>query len=557
MKKAICILASAFLLSGGAVFAQGEMDAYKFSQYDLSGTARYLGMGGAFGALGGDISAMGGNPAGLGIYRSSEIVTTLSLSSMKTNTEWSGTKMDENRTKFNFDNIAYVGYFPTGNDEGLIGWNVGFAYNRVKNFNRRYRMGRGPGGFSLSDYIATLTNRAGVTGNDLLISDSHDPYMNQDWLSVMGYDTNIIGSANPSQKGGFHSSFGTGVDGTWQNWEVQQADMYVNESGAVDKYDFSLATNISNAVFIGATVSVTDLNYHLSSVYDENFGFANNNAANSDNLFLDNYSSVDGTGYSFNLGVIARPSDFLRLGVAYNSPTWYKMKNYYRAEAGAYIEGFFANDPKAETPNLNSFTSTPDGAFTEYRLRTSDRWIFSAAAIIGQTALISVDYELTRYKAMHLSGWAGEVEGWQGTVDNDYIKEDFGLGGLLKMGTEVKITPQFAIRAGGAWQHSPAKSTLLYDEKGDGVMALNEISTTGTNTAYTVDRNVGYITVGLGYRFTPNFYADLACVYRMQKEDVYPFSNIYDGDGNVLVESIPATLKTNTTKVALTLGYKF
>lgn len=50
---------------------------------------------------------------------------------------------------------------------------------------------------------------------------------------------------------------------------------------------------------------------------------------------------------------------------------------------------------------------------------------------------------------MHLSGWAGEVEGWQGTVDNDYIKEDFGLGGLLKMGTEVKITPQFAIRAVG------------------------------------------------------------------------------------------------------------
>jgi hypothetical protein len=85
-------------------------------------------------------------------------------------------------------------------------------------------------------------------------------------------------------------------------------------------------------------------------------------------------------------------------------------------------------------------------------------------------------------------------------VDNDYIKEDFGLSGMLKMGAEVKITPQFAIRAGGAWQHSPAKSTLLYDEKGDGVMALNEISTAGTNTAYTVDRNVGYVTVGLGYR---------------------------------------------------------
>lgn len=58
MKKVICLCASALLLGSGSMFAQGEMDAYKFSQYDLNGTARYLSMGGAFGALGGDISAM-------------------------------------------------------------------------------------------------------------------------------------------------------------------------------------------------------------------------------------------------------------------------------------------------------------------------------------------------------------------------------------------------------------------------------------------------------------------------------------------------------------------
>ena len=96
-------------------------------------------MGGAFGALGGDISAMRTNPAGLAIYRSSEIVTTVSLSSIKTKTDWLGIEMDDKKTRFNFDNIAYVGYFPTGNDEGVIGWNVGFSYNRVKNFNRQYR----------------------------------------------------------------------------------------------------------------------------------------------------------------------------------------------------------------------------------------------------------------------------------------------------------------------------------------------------------------------------------------------------------------------------------
>jgi len=59
-------------------------------------------------------------------------------------------------------------------------------------------------------------------------------------------------------------------------------------------------------------------------------------------------------------------------------------------------------------------------------------------------------------------------------------------------------------------------------------------------------------TVGIGYRFTPNFYTDLACVFRTHKEDVYAFSNMFAGD-----DPKPATMKTNTTRVALTLGYKF
>ena len=37
-------------------------------------------------------------------------------------------------------------------------------------------------------------------------------------------------------------------------------------------------------------------------------------------------------------------------------------------------------------------------------------------------------------------------------------------------------------------------------------------------------------TVGIGYRFTPNFYTDLACVFRTHKEDVYAFSNMFAGD---------------------------
>ena len=109
MKKIVCLVATALFLSGAAAFAQGEMDAFKYSLGDLNGTARYLGMGGAFGALGGDISAMSSNPAGLGIYRSSEVVGTLSLSTIDTKSDWSGSVAKDDKSKMSFDNFAYVG----------------------------------------------------------------------------------------------------------------------------------------------------------------------------------------------------------------------------------------------------------------------------------------------------------------------------------------------------------------------------------------------------------------------------------------------------------------
>ena len=556
MKKIVCICVSAFLLSSGAAFAQGEMDAYKFSQYDLTGTARYLGMGGAFGALGGDISSMGTNPAGLGIYRSSEVVTTLSLSSINAKTDWGGTKMDNKLTKFNFDNIAYIGYFPSGNDDGIVSWNVGFAYNRVKSYNRDYKMGRGSGGASISDYLAAVANYEGRSGSDLWSTDTYNPYLNELWSSTLGYNAGLINTPNMGSKQ-FSSSFQELNDkGEWVDIPVQQADMTVNERGSVDKYDFSLATNISNRFFIGATFSVADLSHRMTSLYDEDFG-SKFDGAPSDHLTWDNFTKTNGTGYSFNLGVIVRPADFLRLGVAYNSPIWYKMTTYYSAEASAFVQDYYTDrnmvnpeDPK--DGNLDFKAGTPTDFYTDYKLKTNDRWIFSAAAILGQYALLSVDYELTNYKSMRLY----DRDGYAVEEDNNYIKQDFVTNGMLKVGAEFKITPQFAFRLGGAWQNSPTKDYLRYEDAK--VEDIVGVLTPGTRTVYSVDYNTSYYTVGLGYRFTPNFYVDLACVYRMQKENVYPFSDfVHPKTNELLVESFPSVLKTNTTKVALTLGYKF
>lgn len=529
MKRITCLFISAFFLAGGVAYAQGEMDACKMSQTDLNGTARYLGMSGAFGALGGDISSMSTNPAGLGIYRSSEVVTTISLSSIKANTNWNGSKADESKTRFNFDNIAYVGYFPTGNDEGIVGWNLGVSYNRVKSFNRTYRM-NGRQKSSLSDYVADLTY--GTKEGDLrYVEKKYDPYFDSSipWLSILGWDAGYF-DPDPNGKDEYVSAL---------RGDVQNADLMVTEKGSIGQYNFSFATNISDRFFLGATVAVTDMDYSLRSFYKESF-------PESAGLSLDNGLSTSGTGYAFNIGAIVRPTDFLRLGVAYNSPTWYKLTDYFHGNASTTIGG--------ETWPAN----TPDYQSGSYHLRTPDRWIFSAAGV-GKNFLVSVDYELTNYKRMNLN----DMDGFdlQGTDD---IKKDFGMSGTLKVGAELKVTPQFSVRAGTLWRTSPMK-----DHVKNGVSPIHDsgehagdyyqtaVGVVGTVPNYTVDKGTNSYSIGLGYRFTPSFYADLACVYREYKEDAYAFPSTYLPNGEVFVKSDPASLKTKTTQVALTLGYKF
>lgn len=542
MKRVICLLVTTLLSGGGVLYAQGELDAFKYSTPDFNGTARYLAMGGAFGALGGDISVMNTNPGGLAIYRSSEVVTTLSVTSNQTKSAWGGVNENMTKTKVNFDNIGYVGYFPTGNDEGLVSWNVGFSYNRQQNFERSYRVS-GKQAYSLADYAAAKGTYVyqdeaglwhGIKEADMPAagSSASSAYQNLGglWIPALAYQGGLIGAFD---QGGneYISGFGEWKDkDTFLPYSPNSSMLYVREKGAVDRYNMALGLNFSNILFLGADIAVTDLNYDYTSTYDESFGGNNY-------LYWDSWKSTDGTGYSFNIGAIVRPLDCLRLGLAYNSPTWYKMTDYYGGSAGSNIEGL--GEMQGETPT---------GVYTDYKLRTPDRAILSAAFIMGQSGLISVDYEISNHESMKLS----DPDGLEYN-DNELIKEDFGCSHAFKVGAEFKPTPQFAVRVGGGWQSSPIKTALK-----EGAV---EVFTSGATPNYTIYKSTTHYSVGLGYRFTPNFYLDLACIYREQKDDVYAFSPVMvensKGETLQIVQSSASSLKTGRTQVALTLGYKF
>jgi len=528
--KRILLLSTISLLSLGAIYAQGEMDAYRFSRNDLTGTARSVSMGGAFGALGGDISGIAINPAGIGVYKSSEIVTTLNFENTKTETNLNAGKLDESKFKVNFDNLAFVSTIPLYNDVAPF-LNIGFSYNRLKNFNKKYSMKGANQQVSLADYMAFRATEGNITNpNDLTFGTNYDPFVNRDWLAVFGYNGYLIDHA-----GGALYNPGAAMMNPIQN------TLFVQEKGSMSSYDFNIGTTFSDFISAGLTVSVTDIDYRLYSDYGERIDNTNNG------FNLKNWMKTEGTGWQVKAGIIVKPIQELRFGVSYHSPTWYNMTDYTNARMDYDLSGYFDN-PVPEDAKGWIYTGDYE---KDYELRTPDKWTFSLAGVVGQIAILSLDYELANYKNMKLYDRNGNPLAERGSnIDpNIFIKQDFRTASTIRVGAEVRITPQFSARVGYAWMQSPLKKEFKNN--------TFEVITVGSIPHYTLDGDLNNFTYGLGYKFSRNFYTDIAFVMSSQKSDLYSFPNGLDANNEYLFRAARTSLKTNRFQGLMTLGYKF
>lgn len=541
-----------YMLLGAALgcsvllFGQAEMDAFRYSQPELKGTARYMSMGGAFGALGGDITTLSQNPGGIGVYRSSEIAGTLNLSGIGTKTKTpSFGSTTENDVRFTFDNIGYVGSFAIGGNSALINFNVGFTYNRQRSYNRTYRTNYRDLSTSLTNYIAAKTNEV----RDLLPVDmeptkDYNPYfppangIAAPWLSVLAWNSYLIdgvwNETNPPQFAGY--------TGFFQPGDYADADMYVRERGRVDEYTFSLGGNVMNVLYWGASLGIVDMNYDLYSYYGEDITYLTGTQEKGQGGFrMTNWLSTDGTGVNFKMGVIAKPSRYLRLGLAFHTPTFYKLTDHYSAQVDYRNLGYIIEEGPDYGKPLTGSTATEPAGVTDYHLHTPWKLMASAAIIVGKKGIISLDYEYMNYNKMKLSDDFGDLP------DNRYISEDFKAGHTFRVGAEYRITSQLSARLGYANQLSPVKAHLT-----DG---STEVLTAGTVTHYTLDRGVQYYTCGLGYRWG-SFYTDAAFVFQHQKEDLYPFSPLFlNGVQDIFPQE--STLITNTKTFLVTIGFRF
>ncbi|MBD5284482.1 MAG: hypothetical protein HDS31_07795 [Bacteroides sp.] len=564
MKKLYLLLAGAAVSS--SAFAQGAVDAFRLSQPDMKGTARYMGMAGAFGALGGDLSTLSQNPGGIGVYRNSEIGITFDLDCQSSESKTNMGSFKEDRTKFLVNNVGAVWTMKL-NSSAVPNINIGFTYNKAASFSRRYKGGMNLRN-SLSNYIAALSNASGVTEDQVSVDDGSPYYSSAPWISSLAFQSYLMSP---------YYATGSSVpdwEGQWVNGQTSGIGSFdVQESGGVDEYNIAIGGNINNVVFWGMDFGITTLSYKETSEWGENLNNALVNGGMVDNnqFRYGNRYSAWGTGFNYKIGVIVKPIQELRLGLAVHTPTWYNMNE-------SYIGGVQFLDPQYNWQPKTVETNDGVRGSDSFNFRTPMKLIASVAGVIANRLIISADYEWQPFNKMHFSeasadyGWYDD--GWyddyywgdiymrpapedpktrSGVFEstdafynsNQEIKSYYRSQNTLRLGAEFRVTSRFSVRAGYSFVSSPT-SVKAYDNN-------TEIFTAGTLTNYRFNDVTNYVTCGLGYKAGP-FYADLAYVYKHISGNFHPYPT--DADGSA-ASTPKADLGLTNNQIFLSLGFKF
>lgn len=502
----LMISACALAISLGAS-AQTQYDAARLMGSELNGTARYVGMGGAMGALGGDISVIGSNPAGIGIYRSNDLSVSFGFNSTSTESNFMGSVMKDKRTRASFDQVGFVYSTKIGNNTSLRYINFGFNYHKSKNFNKLFAAGGNlTNGTSqtwqMADMMGVYMEEVGVpldkTGEELdLIYKAENPYdvnrYDAPYLGVMGVRTDLVG---------------VDKDNLLIGWFGSQNKYTSREEGGINQYDFNVSFNIEDRIYLGFTLGAYDVNYNRSTYYTEDVDYGDDFGY----YELTNWFETKGSGIDVKLGAIARPFEDspFRIGLAIHTPTWYNLTDYHSADLYSDLS-IKLEDGLMVDKQLEQYT--PDFVYgdtqRDYTLTTPWKFNVSMGTTFAGLVAVGAEYEYEDYSSAKLA----YDDGMKMDFQNSTISQDLKGVHTLRLGMEARLVPSFSIRAGYNY------STAAFKDNAYKMLNWND---TRTDTEYNNAQARNTFTFGLGYRGSV-LYADLAYKYDMYKSNFYAF----------------------------------
>ena len=502
--------------------AQETYENANLMKPELTGTARYIGMGGAMEALGADISTISTNPAGIGLFRSSSVNLSFGLSSQQDVTTYGS----DHKTVPSFDQAGFV-YSMRTNSRSFL--NFAFNYSKSRNFNQILNAA---GKLNGSAQNKLTYNK--FVGNDDFIYIDKDGTLLSDYIQFSQLDYLYANNINYDEDEAGNGSF-YGYDG-------DAYDMYRAQSGYIGRYDFNISGNVNNRFYWGVTVGVQDVHYNAYSDYIESLGTST--------VEVMDTRKITGTGVDVKAGVIFRPVEEspFRIGLSVSTPTWYKLTT------SNYTSMSLLNG------NVSQQLFAPEiGESYEFKLYTPWKFGASLGHTVGNNLALGLSYEYADYSTADtrvIDGYDyyGNEESYSEYATNQHTKNTLKGVSTIKAGLEFKPDPSLAVRLGFNYV------APMYDKLGVKDVTLDSYGVFyQSQSDFTNWEDTYRITAGLGYNID-KFSIDLAYQYSTTNGNFSPF---YDCADNINSESLTnnnfdvCKVSNKRHQLMLTLGYRF
>lgn len=421
--------------------AQSMDDLLRFARPELRGTARYVAMGGAFNALGGDLSAIKDNPAAAAVFLNSEVGLTINSIDNQTAANYFENNNSISSRSLNIDQFGIVLVTKNTTGSEFVKLTFGYNYQKERVFNQKFNaIGTNPNS-SLDDYFLAYAN--GIAFQDIKTYDDESVSESYRYLgenigfdaqqAFLGYQSQVISpyyyeddnieyysNSNPS---------GDFVD----------HDFFVTHSGKSSKHSFNLSTQYLEKLYLGVNLNSHQIEFRrVDNLIESNYG--------SDSTF--NYSEFEndlftsGEGFSFQLGVLYKPLKNIRMGLSYQSPVWYQMKD----ELSQSIITSKSNGIDTFDPQITNIY--------DYSFSTPSELSGGLAYVFGTKGLLSLQYDLVDYRNTSFDIRSGD---FNFVNQNKKIEQTLTTAATLRIGAEYRIN-RLSLRTGFSKQESLHKS---------------------------------------------------------------------------------------------------
>ena len=478
-----------------SAYGQNLTDALRYSQLTSGGSARVMGAGGAFGAMGGDFGVTSLNVSGIADYRSSELIFSLSYNQANVTSTHEGEVIGETNDgrETILENIAFIKHIkPYGN---LVTSNWAIGLQQYTNYNQTITFNTDTPG-SIVERFALDANRDNYSAFGAELADNagaifFEPDPDPEIEGEMGlYLNDPLGNAiNKNQ--------------------------VIERSGRINELVFNWAGMYENGLRIGAGIGIPFVNFEENKFYTEND--TDDSPEDFNRLNYNESLSTSGIGWNFKLGIGYSIKKKIRLGLGVQSPTWMRLDDDFSTS--------LLYDCGACSATGTLFESIP--GFFEYKLRTPARLTASIGYLLltdDVKGFINLDAQFIDYTQ----------NSFNFTDNNDDPNEVFFQNEVNgEINNELRNTINYNLGAELAYKKIRGRAGISLQA-----------------SPFFLDSNFDKIySAGFGYRLD-NIFIDFAYQFRSFSEGYVPYlAPTEAGDLNLIND-------TNVNKFIMTLGFK-